>query len=191
VDVIESGPYRPDRAPGALQRLLRRVGRRLLTPGRGRRLGALALGVAAAAAVLVGLRAGVPQAGQPSPQARPLATLPAPPYDRLPGRTPIPAPTVSRDRLTVGGELPVFAPAPSEAAVRIDALLILNRYCREPATHAIELQQGVGEAWRSVTAVVYQARIPLPYRPEITLHLYWTGYTYRWQGSLPELTHCA
>jgi hypothetical protein len=155
----------------------------------------VALVTAVAVVALLGLRASVPQAAPAAPAAPPrpvpVGLVPTPPYDRLPGRTPIPAPSlVGEDGQTIGGELPVFAPAPSQLAVRIAVRMILNRFCREPAGHRIHFDPGVGTSWRSATAVVSPPRSRLADRPMIILRLFWTGYTYRWRGSLYQLADC-
>jgi hypothetical protein len=199
-DVLESGPQRPaGMVRRRVRRALRSLRERLARLGpRSRRAGAVSAAVLLAVAALAALRASLPEQAAPSataisaaPRVLPYGELGGPPYDTLPSRTPIPVPSlVSEDGQTVGGELPLFAPAPSEQAARIAVELVLGRYCRQPAAHLIELEQGVGESWRSVTAVVSQARFPLSYWPVITLHLTFTGYTYRWRGSLAELRAC-
>jgi hypothetical protein len=154
----------------------------------------VALATAVAAVALLGLRASVPQGTPAAPGGppSPVRLVPAPPYDRLPGRTPIPAPSlVGEDGQTIGGELPVFAPAPSRLAVRIAVRMILNRFCTEPAVHPVRLDQGVGASWRSATATASPPpRFPFADRPMIVIRLSWTGYTYRWRGSLHQLADC-
>ncbi len=204
-DVIGSGPDRLEsRRPARFVLVARRLVGRLtrlqaLADPRRRRVATAALAATAAVLALVALRTSAPQArpaaagGSTSRTAgSPLATVPTAPFDMLPGRTPIPAPSlIGEDGQTIGGEIPLFAPAPSEAAVRIAVKLILNRFCRDPDAHAIRLEPGAGESWRSATAIVRQQRgLPLAHRPVITLRLLWTGYTYRWRGSLDQLTDC-
>jgi hypothetical protein len=114
--------------------------------GQQRRTAAVLAGVVVAAGLVVGLRAGLPEqpaSGRGDAGGASWTVLPGRPFDRLPGRTPIPPPIlISMDGQRVAGELPVFALAPSEAAVRIAAGMVLGRYCRNPAAHDVQLVPG-------------------------------------------------
>ena len=111
-----------------------------------------------------------------------------PPFDRLPGRTPIPLPSpVGRPADAVRGGLPVTGPAGAEAA-RDAARLILGRYCRYPQAYQIEL---AGQpTWREVSVTVLRQGYT-GQRRLTTLRLRWTGRAYAWQGWPTELARCA
>jgi hypothetical protein len=222
MDVIGSGPERP---AGQGTRWLRHA----VTPAvRGlaaasyqqRRVAAVVAGVLVAACSVAALRAGLPEPATPRGASLGWTVLSGPPYDTLPGRTPIPPPRlVSEDGQRMVGELPVFAPAPSRPAVRLAVAMVLGRYCRDPAAHTVQLlseprvrwEPGragplpvpmpapprgpgaadppapLGDPWQFAVALVSMGSSP---GPGLVLTLYWTGYTYRWRGSLAQLNAC-
>lgn len=148
MDVIDSGPERPvGRGGRALRRALEPAVRRLLRADqRQRHTAAVLAGVLLATGSVAALRAGLPQ---PVAAGRPVwAVFEGPPYDRLPGRTPIPPPRlISEDGQWVSGELPASTLSPSRAAVRQAAGLVLGRYCRNPAAHTVQLLEERQVPW--------------------------------------------
>jgi hypothetical protein len=140
MDVIDSGPQRPvGRGARMLRRAVAPAVRRLVRADqRQRQTAAVLAGVVLAAGSVAALRAGLPQ---PVAARGPTwAALSGPPYDRLPGRTPIPPPRlISEDGQLVSGELPASTLSPSRAAVRQAVALVLGRYCRDPAAHTVQL----------------------------------------------------
>ena len=67
----------------------------------------------------------------------PASPTPAPPFDRRPGRTPIPAPAQTGDLLS--GPLPVTGPPTSRAATRA-AALVLGRFCADLGRYVLTLE---------------------------------------------------
>jgi hypothetical protein len=241
MDVIDSGPERPaGRGGRALRRALAAAARRTVRIDQRQRHTAVVLAcVLAAAGSVAALRAGLPQ---PARAHGPIWTVRGgPPYDLLPGRTPIPPPRlISEDGQGVAGELPATTLSPSRPAVGQAVALVLGRYCRTPATHTVRLIPETGLRWEpglgnspGVQPGPAPGPLPLPLPPpwprtgppgsstgsgslpagaaaadnpwrfavalvtaapsgshEVTLTLRWTGYTYRWRGSLAELNHC-
>jgi len=149
-----------------------------------------AVGVLLAAGAVVAL----PSATEPvrTPPAEPTpapgglaAVLPGPPYDRLPGRTPIPEPTFLADRL-LRGSLPAVGAAGGRAATA-SARLVLGRYCRRPQMYAVTLDPEDG--WRRLRALAIRLdRSTSP--PWVVLELAWTGRSYRWTGRSVQLNPC-
>lgn len=205
MDLLVSGPERPS-GGGGLGRLLRAARRRLRGPGTAagrswRRRAVTAVAVLAAAGALLALRA---RTYPVPPRERPAAAgdgggpvtvygrsrLQPPPFDRLPGRTPIPLPSPVGGPYeeTVRGALPGTGAGPGEQAARSAARLVLGRYCRFPDAYQIQL---AGERrWRAATAVVLRQVYVGP-RRLATLRLRWTGGAYAWQGSPAELAGCS
>jgi hypothetical protein len=155
-----------------------------------------AVAVLATAGAVAALRAGAepvppraepvaPPAHRPSPEFRALS--PPPPYDRLPGRTPIPAPRlVGPDWQIVRGRLPAVG-EPGRPAAQRAAALVIGRYCREPAVLAAEVTPDRGWTW--VTARLFSMeRSNSP--PVATFRLIWTRDSYDWTGSYAELLSC-
>jgi hypothetical protein len=108
------------------------------------------------------------------------ATIPPaqrPPYDRRPGRTPIPAPTQIGDRLA--GTLPEVGGPDRQAAQRA-ANLVLGRYCAEPSRYTFSLSSDDG--YHQVT--VYLVDLGRSDGPVQQWGLVWTGASYRWFGPL-------
>jgi hypothetical protein len=155
--------------------------------GRRRRLVAGA-GVLAAVAVVAVLRAGtepvVPAVPEPTPPVT-VPPLPTGPFDRLPGRTPIPRP--SERGGTAQGALPPTGPGPSEEAAVRATQLVLGRYCARPDRYTISVVPQDG--WRLLgglaTGLDRGGDGPL-----IDLLLAWDGRSYRWSGSLVQLRGC-
>jgi hypothetical protein len=107
-----------------------------------------------------------------------------PPFDRLPGRTPIPAPSPTGRALR--GTLPAVG-GPGKAAAERSAALVLGRYCLEPRRYALSLSADLD--WRSPTA--YALRLDRSYDPlAVRLRLEWTGRSYAWIGSPAQLLSC-
>ena len=201
-DVLESGPERPP-AESGLQRVVRDARRWWRADGASgpwrRRAVAAAAAVAAAGAV-VALRAGAPAVPVEQAQAAAGSTsgpviiygrarMQPPPFDRLPGRTPIPMPSpIGRPAEAVRGTLPATGPAPAEEAARDAVRLILGRYCRYPRAYQLTLTAQRG--WREVTATV-DRRAWADERRLTTLRLRWTGAAYAWQGWPAELARCS
>ena len=193
MDVLASGPDRPvrtRRGPGL--RLRPPVGRR---PSRHGRRAIAVVGVLLTVCAAVALRsAAEPVEQRPaakSPRAVPApegfgAGLPGPPYDRLPGRTPIPRPTrLAGDELLRGG-LPAVGSAGPQAAT-VSAELVLGRYCRRPAKYAVTVEGGSG--WRRLRALAVRIdRSSDP--PWVVLELVWTGRAYSWTGRSVQLSNC-
>jgi hypothetical protein len=152
-----------------------------------------------AAAALLALRSGVeplerrePAVAAPTDDAgtrwdRGFA-LPLPPFDRLPGHTPIPAPRLlPHGTGMLIGELPAQGTRPELAAAQRSAELVAGRYCREPRRLITNVEPD--PSWQWVTARVYSRRRsgdPLV----MMFQLRWTGRAYVWLGSLPDLASC-
>jgi hypothetical protein len=210
VDVLASGHERPP-GDGDFARSVRR-GRYGARPdprtARWRRPARAAAVLLLAAAATSALRAGADpverrprtaaetyDGGPPIVPSQPLPTpsrSPSPPFDHLPGRTPIPEPwiTVDEGRLVVRGLLPPTGAGPGARPAEAAARLVLGRYCRAPGGYEVRLRDGGG--WRTPTAVVMR---PVPLRATrmqmTTIRLRWAGDAYAWQGSGAELAHCA
>ncbi|HZB50527.1 MAG TPA: hypothetical protein VE547_15665 [Mycobacteriales bacterium] len=142
----------------------------------------------AAAAAVVGLRAGadpvVPAVPVRSPVAQDAPIRPVGPFDHLPGRTPIPAPVEGPDR--VGGDLPPTG-APGEAAAIEAVELVLGRYCLRPDRY--ELTPAPLDGWLSLGVLaVDRERWDDPRL--IDVGLIWTGRSYRWAGVPDQLRVC-
>ena len=182
MDLLTSGPERPP------QRSARIWERRSV------RVAAVVL-VAAAAVVL--LRSTVdttPSAVARSTVDTPGPTFspppqPKPPYDRRPGRTPIPAPVQTGDGLS--GPLPAMA-GPDRRAAGTAVDLVLGRYCLEPMRYVFTLEpdrDGTRADWHHVDVLVFD--IERSYAgPALRLSLYWVGRSYRWIGFLNLLNGC-
>jgi hypothetical protein len=114
---------------------------------------------------------------------------PRPPYDRRPGRTPIPAPAQTGDGLS--GLLPAMA-GPDRRAAGTAVDLVLGRYCIDPMRYRFDLDpdhDGTRPDWHHVDVLVYDvdrrnAGVML------RLFLDWAGPTYRWLGFLNLLDGC-
>ncbi|HYT09885.1 MAG TPA: hypothetical protein VEL73_04415 [Mycobacteriales bacterium] len=164
-----------------------------------RRAGTAAAVILVAAGALLALRAGA----EPVPPREPAAaaptddagtrwdhgfSLPVPPFDRLPGHTPIPPPTLlPHDSELVTGRLPVVGGRAGRPAAERSAELVIGRYCREPDRLVADVEPDPN--WQRVTARVYSKRRsgdPLV----MLFQLRWTGRAYVWLGSLPELASC-
>lgn len=180
MDLLSSGTERPRREL--------RVWRR-----RGVRVAAVVL---VAAASLVLLRSTVDTspsevdrqvlAGSPSPAA----PRPLPPFDRRPGRVPIPAPARAGGLLT--GMLPPAGGGPDRAAAARAVRLVLGRYCVEPRAYAFTLgstEPARPENWRQVTVLLFLLERG-GNAPSLQLQLSWTGRAYRWSGPEELLTGC-
>lgn len=205
MDVLASGP---ERSPGTNGpgRLLEDARRRLRRPTTAARRWPRAIAAVLALAVVAGalhvLRAGTDPittgrrpaalAGDGSPviiYGR--SRLQPPPFDRLPGRTPIPLPSPvrgARDAAAVGGPLPATGTPPGEEAARAAARLVVGRYCRFP--EAYRVQPTSGAPWRDLTVLVLGQVYNGP-RLVATLRLRWTGDAYAWQGSETEFATCS
>lgn len=197
-EVLESGPERPQGGVDWLARDVRRWWRGVgsATPWRRRAIAATA--TLAAAGVLVALRAGAPSVPLEEAAAGDAASAPViiygrarlqpPPFDRLPGRTPIPTPSpVGRPAEAVRGALPATGPVGEEAA-RDASRLVLGRYCRWPRGYQVQLEPK--RSWHEVTATIL-SRTYVGSRRLTTLQLRWTGHAYSWQGWPAELARCA
>jgi hypothetical protein len=126
-------------------------------------------------------------AGEPTGAPTGLAAvLPGPPYDRLPGRTPIPRPTPVEGGKVLRGNLPPVGPAGQRAAT-VSAELVLGRYCRRPGKYAVATDPEYG--WRRLRALAVRTdRSTDP--PWVVLELVWTGRSYRWTGRTVQLEIC-
>ena len=147
MDLLSSGPERP---PQRASRIWRR---------RSVRLAAVVL-VAAAALLLLrstvdsapgAVRSTVDNAGPVvSPPPRP-----SPPFDRLPGRTPIPEPAQTGDGLS--GPLPAIG-GPDKRAAGAAVDLVLGRYCIDPGRYTFTLDpdhDGTREDYHHVDVLVF------------------------------------
>lgn len=114
---------------------------------------------------------------------------PAPPYDRLPGRTAIPVPAQTQNQ--VSGLLPEVG-TPSRVAAGRAADLVLGRYCADPRRYTYTLQpdaRAAGDGWGDVRVLVFGLDSSGA-GPVQDLALRWTGRQYRWIGSLGLLRGC-
>ena len=184
MDLLSSGQQRPPEPPprpwlAAARRLWRR---------RGTRAAAAVLVVAAALALLqVTVRPERRSAGRAA-GASP-TQLPTPPFDHRPGRTPIPAPVQTGDRLS--GSLPVTGPPGRDAAGRA-AGLVLGRYCSDLSRYAFTVEPYADD--RSIdfqhVQVVVVDRVLTDSGTYMELALDWDGSAYRWFGPLTLVNGC-
>lgn len=188
MDVIGSGPG-PERPPGRLDRAVRAARRWLPADGRRRRSQGL-LALLLAAGLVAALRGGLPEGRSGADQAWSAPWVR--PYDTLPGRTPIPAPSlVSEDGRVVQGNLPLRPSYDGDRVARRRAAvaMVLGRYCRRPQELAITFTPdgpGVGDV-----ATVSDRRTG---RFIATIVLYAAGTEtadyYQWRGWLEQLRNC-
>lgn len=183
MDVLSSGPQR-SRPALFLSWAGRRLG--LLRPGgdavRRRRLG-LVLAVLVAAAAIAALRSGTEPVDAPAADGS-AATLPTPPFDRLPGRVPIPPPTHAG--WFVHGTLPAVGP-PERASAERSAQLVLGRFCARPERYTLTFAPR--QDWRSVDVLAFGLdRSGDP--PAVRLRLSWIGSSYEWTGAAVQLAAC-
>jgi hypothetical protein len=205
VDVIGCGPERLPRAPvrSALRRAARRRPRTdRPRAGPARRLAVATLSVLVAAGALFALRSAAEPVRPPTATAYrddPLGAdyvygrsrLQPPPFDRLPGRTPIPQPnSTGIDGRTVSGTLPAVGAAPNRATATESARLVLGRYCRVPNSLAVRVDPRKPGDWQAVRARVTRADPHLE-RVFINLRLRWNGTAYAWIGAPAELVTCS
>lgn len=211
MDVIGSEPERAPRTPvrSALRAARRRRSGSAPAPSGRRRVLTGVVGVVVATAAVLALRAGTepvdPYAGTDVADAAPVGTtappnvygrvrLQPPPFDRLPGRTPIPNPSVDpADRRMVAGPLPrVGDGTPTAANAAAAARLVLGRYCRRPWSYEVATDP-VDPSWRQVRAVATRAATATRPRIVIDLRLRWdpAGRAYAWSGAVPQLDTCS
>ena len=106
------------------------------------------------------------------------------PYDRLPGRVPIPSPTHAG--WFVRGTLPATGALGRPAAERA-AQLVLGRYCARPDRYTLTHEPRPD--WRRVDVLVFGLdRSGDP--PAVQLQLTWTGRSYGWAGTAVQLNAC-
>jgi hypothetical protein len=158
------------------------------------RLAAVVL-VAAAALLLLRSTVDTPPSGlapstvdSPGPAA-PLPPRPTPPFDRLPGRTPIPAPAQTGDGLS--GPLPAIG-GPDKRAAGVAVDLVLGRYCLDPGRYTFTLDpdhDGTREDFHHVDVLVFRLD-GSGNGPDLRLILDWAGRSYRWIGFLNLLDGC-
>ena len=182
MDLLSSGPERP---PQRASRVWRR---------RSVRLAAVVL-VAAAALLLLKSTVDSPLSGvarsavdDPGP-AVPLPPRPTPPYDRLPGRTPIPVPAQTGDG--VSGPLPTIG-GPDKRAAGAAVDLVLGRYCLDPGGYTFTLapdHDGTRADYHHVDVLVFRLNSSGS-GPALRLILDWAGRSYRWIGFLNLLDGC-
>ena len=178
MDLLSSGRPRPPE-PRTRPWLSRA---RRLWRHRGTRAGAVVLVAAAALALLQVTvhpeRRLVDRGDSPTPTASP---FPTPPFDRRPGRTPIPAPAQTGDLLS--GPLPVTGD-PGPASATRAANLVLGRYCSDPSRYGLTIEPYADG--RSIDvhhlAVVIVDRVLTDAGTELRLTLDWDGRAYRWFG---------
>ncbi|HEY6747382.1 MAG TPA: hypothetical protein VI357_16900 [Mycobacteriales bacterium] len=196
MDVLASGPERPPRTRRGPTAFLR--SRSLSGRGRSRRARwtVAAAGVLLSLGVVASLRSAVGPVEAPSaPRSAAVPTppglaagLPGPPYDRLPGRTPIPRPTRLPGGERVAGSLPAVGPI-GERTATASAQLVLGRYCRRPDRYALAVEDGTGGGWRRSRALAVRVdRSSDP--PWVVLELTWTGRAYAWSGRQVQLSNC-
>ncbi len=199
MDVIVSGPEGPPRRrrrPVLPAVRSGRLGADATGPGGVRPTVVVVLVALAAVAAVVALRASAPSV---QPRHRAEVTSPGPdggealpprPFDRLPGRTPIPAPVLlgqaGPDGQRLRGRLPALG-GPDRAAAAASGELVLGRYCVAPAMYALSVVPERG--WLQVTGFAFRLdRSADP--PWVIVHLVWTGRAYAWTGSLSQLYGC-
>jgi hypothetical protein len=147
--------------------------------------------VAAAALVLLQVTARpqrrvVDRAAGPTPT---LSPLPAPTFDRRPGRTPIPAPVQTGDLLS--GLLPFTGPPGRDAAARA-AALVLGRYCADPSRYGLTIEpyaDGRSINFHHLTVVIVD-RVLTDSGTAMQLSLAWEGRAYRWFAPLGLARGC-
>jgi hypothetical protein len=190
VDLLASGDQRPSPPePPAWARRFRRLWRH-----RGARVGAVVL---AAAAALVVLQLTVdpqprPRAARPPVSAAPTTvTRATPPFDQLPGRTPIPAPAQTGDLLS--GPLPVIGGPDRPRALRV-AAMIVGRFCADLSRYTLELEPDTNVAAHADDfhhlGVLVTDRELTDSGPAMRLTLDWDHRAYRWTGPLTLLNGC-
>jgi hypothetical protein len=182
VDLLSSGPERP---PPQASWVWRR---------RSVRVAAVVL-VAAAALLLLRSAVDTSPSGlgrstvdEPGPTVS-LPPRPTPPYDRLPGRTPIPAPAQTGDGLS--GPLPAIG-GPDKRAAAAAVYLVLGRYCFDPGRYTFTLDpdhDGTREDFHHVDVLVFRLD-GSGSGPDLRLILDWAGRSYRWLGFLNLLDGC-
>jgi hypothetical protein len=180
LDLLTSGPERPRRVA--------RIWRR-----RSVRLAAVVL-VAAAALLLLrstvdSAPSGVGRSTVDNPGPVSLPPRPTPPYDRLPGRTPIPEPAQTGDGLS--GPLPAIG-GPDKRAAGAAVDLVLGRYCLDPAGYTFTLDPDhdrTREDYHHVDVLVFRLA-GSGSGPDLRLILDWAGRSYRWIGFLNLLDGC-
>ena len=182
MDLLSSGPERP---PPPASRVWRR---------RSVRVAAVVL-VAAAALLLLRSAVDTSPSGlgrstvdDPGPTVS-LPPRPTPPYDRLPGRTPIPAPAQTGDGLS--GPLPAIG-GPDKRAAAAAVYLVLGRYCFDPGRYTFTLDpdhDGTREDFHHVDVLVFRLD-GSGSGPDLRLILDWAGRSYRWLGFLNLLDGC-
>lgn len=149
--------------------------------------------VAAAAAVLLARSTSSPSPTEAARRAALSASpTPTPPYDGLPGRTPIPDPAVAGEQLV--GDLPAagLPGPPGRAAAGLAVGLVLGRYCLDPAAYAYPLGSegaGVDPDWEHLTVAVFRIERGSS-TPALMLTLDWTGDHYLWTGPVALLRGC-
>ena len=114
---------------------------------------------------------------------------PKPPYDRRPGRTPIPAPAQTGDGLS--GLLPMMT-GPDRRAAGTAVDLVLGRYCLEPMRYVFTLDpdhNGTQADWHHVRVLVFDVERSYA-GAAMRLFLDWAGPSYRWLGFLNLLDGC-
>ena len=184
MDLLTSGQQRPPE-PRARPWLARA---RRLWRHRGTRAAAVVLAAAAALVLLQATahpgRRVVDRAAGPTP-----TLFPTPPFDHRPGRTPIPAPAQTGDRLS--GSLPSTGPPGRTAAARA-AGLVLGRYCADPSRYGMTLEpftEGRGSDFHRLDVVIVDRELT-DSGTEMLLSLAWEGDAYRWFGPLTLVDGC-
>jgi hypothetical protein len=178
LDLLTSGPEQPRR--------VLRIWRRQSV-----RLAAVVL-VAAAALLLSRSTVDSGPPGSTVDSLSPVVSLPprpTPPYDRLPGRTPIPAPAQTGDGLS--GPLPAIG-GPDKRAAAAAVYLVLGRYCFDPGRYTFTLDpdhDGTREDFHHVDVLVFRLD-DSGSGPDLRLILDWAGRSYRWLGFLDLLDGC-
>ena len=182
MDLLSSGPERP---PPRASRVWRR---------RSVRVAAVVV-VATAALLLLRSAVDTSPAGlgrstvdDPGPTVS-LPPRPTPPFDRLPGRTPIPAPAQTGDGLS--GPLPAIG-GPDKRAAAAAVYLVLGRYCFDPGRYTFTLDpdhDGTREDFHHVDVLVFRLD-GSGSGPDLRLILDWAGRSYRWLGFLNLLDGC-
>jgi hypothetical protein len=187
-DLLSSGTQRPPEPPGWPARA-RRLWRR-----RGVRVGAVVLAAVAALAVLQ-LTVDPqprPRAARPPASAAPTtASGPTPPFDRRPGRTPIPAPAQTGDLLS--GPLPAVGGPDRDSARRV-AGMIVGRFCSDLSRYKLELEPDTNvqehkDDYHHLGVLVTDRELT-DSGPAMRLTLDWERGAYRWTGPLTLLNGC-
>lgn len=118
-----------------------------------------------------------------------LPPRPTPPYDRRPGRTPIPEPAQTGDGLS--GPLPAIG-GPDKRAAAAAVYLVLGRYCLDPGGYTFTLDPDhdrTREDYHHVDVLVFRLA-GSGSGPDLRLILDWAGRSYRWIGFLNLLDGC-